>query len=310
MPVNEGSADMLNIQAEIQKANSALSVRRYDLAIEIIQRVLGVEPENSQAFYTLGRAYILKHELVQARVVLRESLRFNSSYSPAHALYGSVLMKIGHYEQAEQEMLIALQLDPSSPYAHFVYAGFLLELNLKKHLVEARHHIVKALELDPQDANYHHLFGQILAAEGNLSAAETAYRQALSFEPENTQVHNSYGVLLYNRRNNPLAAFEHFRVALMQEPGNEKIKKNFLMALKAKNKFYWLFWNYYRLLRKLGPLGAIAVGGAIMILLSICISSVGGPDFLSTMMGMSILLVLIRLVDPLFNFLVKRGWIK
>ncbi len=215
MPVSRRRSEIQEMgEEEYQRAEYALNVRRYDLAIEIMQRILSVHPENSVAFHTIARAYTHKKMTDRAIEAIRESLRLDPTNSFAHSLYGALLKEKGDYGRAEYELLMAIRTDPSNHLAHYIYADFLLEQ--KKNIPLSRWHCLKALELYPDDEKYHWMMGRIFAAEGNLDQAETAYRNALRLEPEDTRTHNSYGALLFNQRHDPRAAFEHFRIAVIR----------------------------------------------------------------------------------------------
>ncbi len=308
-------------EEEYQRAEYALNVRRYDLAIEIMQRVLSVHPENSVAFHTIARAYTHKRMTDRAIEAIRESLRLDPTNSFALSLYGALLKEKGDYGRAEHELLMAIRTDPSNHLAHYIYADFLLER--KKNIPLSRWHCLKALELYPDDEKYHWMMGRIFAAEGNLDQAETAYRNALRLEPEDTRTHNSYGALLFNQRHDPRAAFEHFRIAVMQNPDNPDYRKNFLIALKAKHKYYSLFWHYSLMVRGAGCMGFLIryfVFYLLFGLCSACLALVGwavtqeNPFLIIVGVILSILSSLLFLyflfANPIFNFLARRGLIK
>ena len=87
MPVDKKRADILQLGDELHRAEYAIDVRRYDLAIEIMHQFLSTNPENSIAFYTIARAYMLKGEGQKAVAAFKETLRLDPANSNAHALY-------------------------------------------------------------------------------------------------------------------------------------------------------------------------------------------------------------------------------
>lgn len=321
MPVSRRQAEIQEMDEEYEKAEYALNVRRYDLAIDIMQRILSVHPENSVAFHTIARAYTLKKMNGRAIAAIRESLRLDPTNSFAHSLYGALLKEERDYERAEYELLTAIRADPSNHLAHYIYADFLLEQ--KKNLPLAKVHCFKALELYPEDVKYHWMAGRIFAAERNLDQAEVAYKHALRLEPEDARTHNSYGALLFNQKHDPRAAFEHFRIAVMQNPEDPGYRKNFLLALKAKHKYYSLFWYYSVAVRSAGCAGYLVRYFVILTLLGFCNAS---AEFVFQEMAqqnplliiVSVFLFILSFLlfayflfaNPIFNFLARRGLIK
>jgi tetratricopeptide (TPR) repeat protein len=314
MAANKKQADLFEIHDELRKAEYAINVRKNDLAIEIMMQVLAAHPENSVAFYTIGRAYMQKKLYPQALDAFKEALRLNPADDQAHALCGLALNSLRQYAQAESEAFRAIEIAPSSHFAHSVYASILCDQ--RKNLALAQEHCCKALELCSESARYHGLLGKIFAAQSLFEQAEAEYRRALSIDPEFAYVHNSYGYLLMKQKHDPRAAFEHFRIALMQNPNDESIKKNFFIALKAKHPLYWLFWRYTQLLRRAGRPGFFFVCAVVVLQLALAITGTTllyaytAPVFLLIVLLVLPVALYARIVDPLFNFLLKRGWIK
>src|SRR5258708_27165126 len=312
MPPNKFRADVLEMGDELEKAEFALQARRYDLAIDLMRKELSAHPENTAAFYTSARAYVLKRNTPAAINALRESLRLDPDNSSSHMLYGTLLRDTGNFAQAEQEFLTSLSINPAGHYTHFVYASFLL--HQKKNIAQAREHISIALALDASNAKYHLVLGRVLAEEGNLDEADKEYQRALSLDPDDYLVLNSYGAHLLNKKNRPAEAFEFFRQAMMRNPNDPDVKKNLLLALKVKHKFYSPFWQSSLFVRKkLGrPSFAIItlVAGGIIVAVVQVANETNNPALLLLTFCLSLLVIYFLLVDPIFNFLVKRGWLK
>lgn len=305
---------------DYERAEFALNARRYDLAIEIMQRVLSHSPENSIAFHTIARAYVFKKMNVQAIEAIKESLRLDPDSSTVHTLYGSLLKDMGpaFWIQAEEELLIALQLNPANATAHYVYGWFLLEQ--RSNNIEAKEHCFKALELKADEAKYHWLLAHILSSDKQLQEAEAEYQRALSLEPEEARIHNSYGAFLLNQGHNAHDALEHFRIALMQDPNNVMMQKNLLLALKTTHKGYWLFWHYSLWLRQFGKRGKGVHTLTFILFLFVCSALIvftAESNIPVLVWASSIFWVLpillwlyLRCVDPLFSFFIKHGWLK
>lgn len=284
MPESRRVIDIREMGDDFRKALYAIDVRRYDLAIEILHQILSSKPENSMAFYTLGRIYTLKKQHTKALEALRETLRLDATNSYAHALYGAVLSEVdkGLYVSAEEEMRTAIRLDPSNPYTHYIYANFLLDR--KKDNKQAREHCSKALELDPADVKYHWQSGRIHLAEGDVEQAEAAFRHGLSLDPEDALLHNSYGALLFNQRHCPQEAYEHFRIASMRKPDNPEYQKNLQLALRTKSGIYQFFWRYGLMRRKQGKINLL-VTIALFLGLYICWKTAADmPIFMSVVL--------------------------
>ena len=58
----------------------------------------------------------------------------------------------------------------------------------------------KALSLDPESAEGHYSYGNLLLEIGHLSEAEEEYRKALDLNPYYPPIHYSYGLLMRKMR--------------------------------------------------------------------------------------------------------------
>ena len=242
MAENKFRMDVLEVRDELSKAEYALKIRRYDLAIEMLKKTLREHPENSAAFYTLGRAYLAKQELMQANQAVREALRLDPQSSLAHTLYGAILSNLGLVEAADGEYRASLALQPESAYTHYMYAVLLVDK--RKDLVLARKHAGKALELDPQEAVHHMVMAKVLGMAGEFAEADAEFGRALSLDPENFHVRRVYSWYLLYKRNRPNQAFEQIKYALHLNPENSDGRKLFIAAFLAQKKRYRFFWQY------------------------------------------------------------------
>lgn len=308
---NRTRADRFEMGDEYQRAEYALQARRYDLALQIAQNVLSEHPENSTAFIFIARAHVNKKNPAEALRAIQEALRLDPNNGYAHMLYGVLLRDAKREKEAEQEFLAALQLNPLDHYTHYVYASFLL--SQKKNVREAHLHASKALALDPQDARYHVMIGAVLAQEGKSAEAEQEYRRALSLEPDNPAILNSYGAYLLNRKANPTEALEFFRQALMRNPDDAGIKRNFLLALHGRHKIYGMFWKYSLLMRKLGRWRWLALVAVFVVMYLIELVQVYVPPLApicSVVIWLpGLLIVYLWVVDHIFRYLSRRGLI-
>lgn len=312
VPVNRRATELQEMGDDIKRADYAISVRRYDLAIEIMRGVLSQHPENSLAFYTIARAYIFKKMPDKAINAIRESLRLDPTNSHAHTIYSSLLLDKKQLQQAKEEIKVALALNPQNHLTYYVYAIYYLDH--KKDVQAAKKNCYHALELDASDVRYHWMLGRAFAVEGDLAQAEATYLRALQLDPENARVHNSYGALLLNQRLDARRAYEHFRLALMQMPDDSEIRKNLFLALKAKNRFYWLFWRYAMIRRKLGRRYIVILVLLFILLQALWALASQNPllAFIAVLATLCYMLFVIYVftINPLFNFLIRRGWLK
>ncbi|MBA4496168.1 tetratricopeptide repeat protein [Paenactinomyces guangxiensis] len=301
----------LQVEAEMMKAEHALEVHRCDLAIQIMQNLLRVYPEQNQAFVMMARAYVMKREKQKAIQALKEALRLDPEDDYANALYGRLLGEEKQWEEAENAFQTALSIYPYHALTHLWYGFFLLSQHKTD---QAYHHAEVALELDPEEEEAHILMARILSEKGKLEQEEESLLQALRLAPDSYFTHFHYGLFLLTKKNERKKAFEYLREAIRMNPEDPELREVFLISLKAKNRVYGLFWSYSLFLHRFGKWKwGFIIGLYIMyrIVLYIARSS---PDWAPFLIPIIVLYIVFCIfswtADPLFNLFIRRGWIK
>lgn len=241
MSADRFRADVQEVRDELRKAEYALDIRRYDLAIDLLHQMLKEHPDNSAVFYTLARAYLGKKKPREASQAVLEALHLDPLSSKCHTLYGIILTNENRFREAALAYQHSLALQPDVANTHYRYSALLIDkLN---NISQAKEHALKALALDPATSAYHVVMAKVLAMEGNFAGADDEFRLALSLDPEQALVRRVYGWYLLYKRNQPEQAFEHLQRAVQLDPEDEPTRKIFLVALKAKQKRYRLIWS-------------------------------------------------------------------
>ena len=242
----------------------------------------------------MARAEYLKGQPQRALESIVKAVRLQ----PDHALYlafHGVLLEINKKKtEADKSFQQALRMDPDHDLIHYWYANFLFQD--RRELKRALNHIQRALELDPGDADYHTLHGRILVEKKKPEAARKAFQTALRMDPEGLKIHYNYGLFLLNQ-NRPKQAFDHLRKAIRIDPEDPDIRKAFLISLKAKHPVYGLFWSWALFMSRIGRWRWVLIIGLFIFF---------RPLFLLLLL----FTILFWIVDPLFNFLIRRGWIQ
>lgn len=298
--------------AEVDKATYAINLGKYSVAQRMMQQVLSEHPDNSVALWCLATSYYYQDDYHKAEETILEAIRQDPYYSGAHKLYAGIARSLGNYDLAEKAIQTAIEVEPTNWPAYTQYAEFLL--SVRKNPSAAHHYIQIALEQMPEYISTYIILAATLEAEGDLDGAEVTFKQALSMNPNNGVIHNEYGVLLLNKRKDRKAAFEHFRIALMQYPTDETCRRNFLIALKAKHPAYWLFWQYVTLKRtsRIGLTLLLVVGISFVYSAIIGVPALQPVAYIVALLWVLLILCILctPIVNPIFNFMIKRGWIK
>lgn len=225
-----------------------------------------------------------QNRLPQAADELRQQLRLDPHEPVAHSLLAVCLLEDAQrLPQAQEEAELAIYLAPEYDFAFYVLA---LVQHRQRRPQEALAAINQALALDPADASYYHLLGQLRLESGQWQAALQAARTGLSFDSEHADLHGLEARALARQgrgqeaseaaraalgrgaesssiqaqagwvaleTNRSKEALDHFREALRLDPTSDFARSGLVEALKAR---YWVYRTFMRFIYWVNSLSA------------------------------------------------------
>jgi tetratricopeptide (TPR) repeat protein len=84
-------------------------------AIELLQQVVAIQPENAQARWRLAALLYDAARYQESRTHFREAIRLDPSDAYSHQMLGALLVKLEQYEEALAVLTRAKELDPENP---------------------------------------------------------------------------------------------------------------------------------------------------------------------------------------------------
>lgn len=166
-------------------------------------------------------------EALFARIVEVHRSRDASSDNTATFLYnqGMLLGNQARWEEARRKLQDSVDLAPTWADAHFSLGSVLIRLG---NIEEAEDHYRQAARLDPEVADMaiaHYNLGVALARRGDRTKAIDQFRRTLELRPDHVDAHNNLGALLA-QQGSLQEATVHLEAALRLRPDDLKAKKN------------------------------------------------------------------------------------
>ena len=237
-----------NLKKEPKKARPYISlgiayirVRKYDKAIEFLNKAIALDPTQLKAFHNRALAYQEEgkydaaladygqalqldgsKEVVytnrgslyrilgkkrQAFADYNAAIRENPSYAQAYVNRGVSLGEEGRYSQALQDFNRAIALDPNLSEA-FNNRGIIYQEN--GHFSKSKADFNRALALNPHYAEAFYNRGNTYKALKDFPAALADYARAIKLNPHYKEAYNNQGIVLgmVNRIPAALASFD------------------------------------------------------------------------------------------------------
>jgi tetratricopeptide (TPR) repeat protein len=169
------SADDLN-----KAGQQALNNNKYQLAIDLFQQVVKLEPKYKDGWNNLGNAYMRLGQNQQAIAAFKQQIA-NNAYDPyAYNSLGLAYEHEGKYGDAIQQFQKQIEINPLDPYAH----GNLGQVYLaQKKYAEAVPELEKAVDIQPNNPLLRINLGQAYLATKQSDKGMAAFEKAINLSP-------------------------------------------------------------------------------------------------------------------------------
>ncbi len=202
LAVESTAADTPAIPASAQADElyeSALAAFRngnFPAAVELLERVVHMEPKHKRAWNDLGRAYAAQTRWAQAVEAFRKQLEVNPEDEQAHLLLGLAFWQQRNYEEAVAALRKQIELNPLDRQAHATLGLVYFE---SRKYAEAVSELEKAVILVPQNPALYVALGQAYLGLGNGQEALAAFDKAVELAPSPEVWNNlAYQLSLHN----------------------------------------------------------------------------------------------------------------
>ena len=214
--------------------------------------------------YLRGRFLFFANRFEEAEGYFQKAADLQSDYAPAWAglalCYGASTMDGRHdprfaYPRGDATASRALTLDPSLPEAHTAMAGLLFLAHWD--WIHANQEVLRAIDLDPRQAEPYHLRARILTAVGRGQEAIAVQKQQMELDPFARpwgMAETYYNVRQYD------AAISDARLRLENSPNDVRLHYFVARSLFDEGKYKEAADAYAQLYRAAGsPQAALAV---------------------------------------------------
>jgi tetratricopeptide (TPR) repeat protein len=213
---DEARLRMTNVLLRLSQGEEALA------HLEYLRRRL---PNNKEVLVQLARALDLQQRPKDAIAVLDECIRHHPDHAAALAERGRLGLRTDS-KQAEEDLALAIRLDPGNLPARYQYHLALSKNGKKSEAAQEQeaHHraeqdairigelIKQQLQLRPDDPAIHHEIAMILLRSGRPAEALRWLHSGLQVGPNHVPTHRALSSL-YHEMGNPILSSRHRAIA-------------------------------------------------------------------------------------------------
>ena len=221
-PTARDRATLLKVYATPQ------NTPQHDVAIDVLQKQLKINPTDARAHYLLGTIYKDREDTELAVASFKSCLELNPNYPPARETLLQLYQKVGLSQQAVNLLEETLEQIPSSNEYNTIGVMYYRNGEIDQSIDAFR----KSLEMNPYDPTPRNNLYQIFRERGikalNVKAYEKAalyFGEALQFKPDDAVLYRLMGDG-YARDGNLKNAIAQYRKAFEFDPADLEIKQN------------------------------------------------------------------------------------
>jgi Flp pilus assembly protein TadD/mono/diheme cytochrome c family protein len=228
---NQSTDEMAHLWLQVLPRGG--SDERMALQEALMRHRLEKYPADFLAHFNLGALYLNRQDTAAAVEELRAAIHADPNQPAARNTLGAALEMGGHSEEAAMQFRETLRLRPDDASARYNLSGLLAD---QGRLEEAAAELRPVVASAPGDQTARRRLIQIVqalgdraAAEGQLPRATAAYRELVTLNDMDADLHSNLGALLA-RAGNIAAAIGEFETALKLNPAHEAARRNLEIA--------------------------------------------------------------------------------
>jgi len=153
-----------------------------DRGIQLLNRLISYEPDNSMAYHQLGVIHRSLREWPQAIKAFDKATKLDPSLSDSWLFQAIILRDLGQIHEGDRKMRKGLVENPNSPALHLLQGQVYAE---RRQNALAKRSFRKSISLRPQEVDAYNELGRLLLLEGNLQQAKETILASLDAETSN-----------------------------------------------------------------------------------------------------------------------------
>lgn len=194
----------------------------YDQAIAEFHAAMRDNPRFAAGYINIARAWWQKGDSAHAIENLHKAEEIDASMKEVPLMLGNIAMKAGDLQTAEREFLRALALEPNDADTLNCLG---LVYDSRRDYARAESYFTKATQVDPDFAEGFNNLGNIMKRRGDAAKAETYYHKAIDADPFFMGAYANLALVFQERGDFDRAA-DLYRQALTKDNANPDLHNN------------------------------------------------------------------------------------
>jgi len=175
----------------MNKAATYWGANKTDEAITEFKKVLAFDPQNTDAYASLGKIYQGKGNTKEAIKYFKTAVQLDRTSVTAHNDLGNAYLQAKQYTDAEKEFKISARMDPINPLADYTLGILYTQTD---RFGEAEAQFNKVAKVSPRDGNVPYSLGVLYNKMGRPEDAVNQLQKALRLKTDFAAANYELGV--------------------------------------------------------------------------------------------------------------------
>ena len=211
------------------KGRNLSAMTHYDDALSAFHKAIELEPDNASFHNGIGIVYLKKKSYDNALLEYGKAIELDPNNALYHNLLGEAYVEIQHYEEALSECYKSIELEPENAFYHACIGQIYFKMQQYDQALEK---FYKSTKLNPKVADYHNYIANTYEELERYDEAVLEYHKAIELEPEKVKYHVCLGDLYDKTQHKDMALSEYYKARELavndtkyDKQLNEKISK-------------------------------------------------------------------------------------
>ena len=178
-----------NVQAQrsqiamyaLNKAAAYWGANKSDEAIKEFKKVLAFDPQNTDAYASLGKIYQSKGNIAEAIKYFKIGVQLDRTSVTSHNNLGNAYLQAKQYTDAEKEFKMSARMDPINPLADYILGLIYTQTD---RFAEAEAQFNKVAKVSPRDGNVPYSLGVLYNKMGRPEDAAKLLEKSLTLKKD------------------------------------------------------------------------------------------------------------------------------
>lgn len=211
------------------------------LLLALLSGACGEDPqEKSRQYLESAEQYLTESRYEEAVIQYRNAIQNDEQHVPAYLGLARAFQKLGNHQQALNQFMKVLELDPDNVEAKLEVGDYHLQAGAQnpENYVQARKLAEEVLAQEPASVRARILLGNAFAGLNDLNRSLQEMQQALREDPDNLTAHLNLGALELRSQDRE-KALQTFQEAVRRHPDSPDAHRaigNFYLAVAEFEK--------------------------------------------------------------------------